>query len=169
MKTTNVGLGDWRLSRDPGDALCAMGLGSAVALFLYDPVVYVLGVAHVMLPSGRGDEAKPAKYAATAVPFLLEEVVKAGGEPERLRVGLFGGATLMAAGHSSLLEVGNRNVAAILEALGKCSLSPSISDVGGTRGRSVVMDVGTGYVTVKVLSQPDRVLSEMRPDQEVAL
>lgn len=169
MKTTNVGLAEWRISRDPAEALCALGLGSAVGLFLYDPAACVAAVAHVMLPSGRGDDGKPAKYAVTAVPFLVDELVKAGAEVERLKVGLFGGATLMAMGNSSMLQVGNRNVSAMVEALGKCGLTANITDVGGTRGRSVVMDVGTGYVTVKVLSQPDRVLTELRPDQEVAL
>jgi chemotaxis protein CheD len=168
MKTTNVGLAEWRISRDPEEVLCTLGIGSSVAVFLYDPVAGVAGAVHAMLPSGRDGGAAPAKYAQTGIPLLLDEVLAAGGAKERLRVGLFGGATLLTQGHSVLLQIGNNNTKAALEALGRLELTPTISDVGGAKGRTIMMLVGTGQVTVKVLSQPDRVYAEFATGQEVA-
>jgi chemotaxis protein CheD len=167
MRTTHVGLAEWRVSRNPNEALCVLGLGSSVGLFVYDPVAMVAAATHIMLPRGRDADRTPTKYADTAVPFLLTEAAAAGAAAERVKVGVFGGATMLSQGHSALLEVGQRNVTAVLEALAQAGLGPTVTDVGGTRGRTVVLEVGTGHVTVKVLSQPDREYGELMLSPEV--
>ncbi|NUP99643.1 MAG: chemotaxis protein CheD [Armatimonadetes bacterium] len=167
MKTTNVGLAESRISRNPTEVLTAMGLGSCVALVLYDPSSRTGALAHVMLPRGSASDDKPAKFAETAVPFLVEELGKAGIEPASLRAAVFGGATLLATGQSALLEIGARNVGAVEGALAKAGLVTVISDVGGTKGRTVQLKIATGDVTVKVLGQPDRVFDELAVSAEV--
>lgn len=167
MKTTNVGLAEGRISRNPSEVLMAMGLGSCVALVLYDPATRIGALAHVMLPRGTASDDKPAKYAETAVPYLLEELGKSGIEAASLRAAVFGGATLLATGQSALLEIGARNVGAVEEALAKAGLTTVVSDVGGTKGRTVQLKIGSGDVVVKVLGQPDRVFDELAVSAEV--
>ncbi len=166
MKTIHVSLAESRASDKVNEALAAIGLGSCVAVVLYDPLVQVGGLAHVMLPAGSAED-KPAKFATTAVPHLVEEVTALGATPANLRAGVFGGATLLATGQSALLQIGERNIQAVELALRKADLVPVISDVGGTKGRTVALAIDSGEITVKVLGQPDRVFVDLTPHREV--
>ncbi len=166
MKTSIVGLAEGRVSNSPGEVLTVIGLGSCVAVVMYDRVAHVGAVAHVMLPRGSGSEV-PAKYADTAVPYLLESMVNVGADPTRVQAGLFGGAALLTQGQSSLLEIGERNVQAVRDALERAGVPSPVGDVGGTKGRTVHVTVGSGQVTVKVLGQPDRVYEELTEKAEV--
>jgi chemotaxis protein CheD len=120
-----------------------------------------------MLPSGRDGEETPAKYCDLVVPFLLDKLGDAPATPEDLRVAVLGGATMMCRGTSALLEIGNRNAAAIVAALNEAGLVPTVLDVGGVQGRTVMVDVGSGRITVKVLRQPDRVFADLTAPTEV--
>jgi len=64
------------------DTLFTLGLGSCVAIVLYDAQAQVGGMAHVLLPDpGVGREPNnPARYPASAVPALLERMAAIGGE-----------------------------------------------------------------------------------------
>ena len=77
------------------------------------------------------------------------------------------GATMLAAGPTSLLEIGQRNTAAVAAALAKAGLTPVVTDTGGSKGRNVTLQAATGYVTVKVLAQPDRVYADLTLGPEV--
>lgn len=167
MKTTNVGLAEFKLGVKPDEALGILGLGSSIGLFLFDPRTQVAAAAHVMLPAGRDEDAHPAKYCSSAVPFLVEQLAAVGASLDDLKAAVFGGATMLSAGPTSLLEIGQRNTAAIGEALAKAGLTPVVSDTGGSKGRNVTLEVATGYVTVKVLAQPDRVYADLTLGPEV--
>ncbi len=167
MKTTNVGLAEGRVSKNPNEVLTAMGLGSCVALVGYDAEAVVAALAHVMLPKGAGSDDKPAKFADRAVPFLLDELQKAGADLTRLRFAVFGGSQMLAMGQSALLEIGSRNVQAVRDALAKAGLEPVIMDVGGTKGRTVEVAVADGTLVVKILGQPEKVFAELAEGPEV--
>ena len=167
MKTTNVGLAEYKISSKPDEALVILGLGSSIGLFFFDPRTQVAAAAHVMLPAGRDEDAHPTKYCSSAVPFLLAQMQAAGASTEELKVAVFGGATMLSTGPTSLLEIGQRNTAAAADALVKAGLTPVVSDTGGSKGRNVALEVATGYVTVKVLAQPDRVYADLTLGPEV--
>jgi len=167
MKTTNVGLAECKVSSKPDEALGILGLGSSIGLFFFDPQTQTAAAAHVMLPAGRDEEAHPAKYCSSAVPHLLEQLAAAGASVDDLKVAVFGGATMLSAGPTSLLEIGQRNTAAVAAALAKAGLTPVVSDTGGSKGRNVTLQAATGYVTVKVLAQPDRVYADLTLGPEV--
>lgn len=167
MKTTNVGLAEGRASNNPEEVLTAIGLGSCVAVVMYDPGEQVGGLVHVMLPRGIGADGSPAKFAETAVPYLTGLLVDKGADPGRLRVGLFGGSTLLTQGQSALLEIGQRNAEAVGAALTKAGLTAAVTDVGGTKGRTVQLAISTGLVTIKVLGESDRIHNELSRASEV--
>ena len=50
-----VGLGEARVTRGLADVLLINGLGSGIALCARDPAARVCGMAHVVLPSGGGE------------------------------------------------------------------------------------------------------------------
>ena len=47
-----AGIGEMVITTNPNAALIAYGLGSCVALSMWDPMACVAGLAHFMLPSG---------------------------------------------------------------------------------------------------------------------
>ncbi len=65
------------------DVLVTVGLGSCVAILLYDPDARVGGLAHILLPSqalSRTDQ-NAAKFPQTAIPHLLDLMAREGASP----------------------------------------------------------------------------------------
>ena len=67
-----VGLGELKVANRPDQVLVCYGLGSCVGLALYDPVVRVGAMVHVVLPDQ--DAARIAKTPASAAVFIKHQV-----------------------------------------------------------------------------------------------
>jgi chemotaxis protein CheD len=131
----------------------ALGLGSCIGVCAFDPQAGVAGLAHVVLPESAGHNASPGKFADTAVPLLIEEMVRLGASPTRIRVALVGGAQLFAfTGTGSRLEIGPRNALAVQAALEQKRISVVATDLGGSTGRTVHL-FADGRVRVKTIGQ----------------
>ena len=151
MPSRAIGLGEWAVLREAG-ALTCLGLGSCVALILDDRAARVGGLAHIVLPSPSlsRDRTNPARFAETAVPHLINEVVRAGAVRGRLTARLAGGASLFAALTApGTVQIGQRNLLAARTELAAAGVTIIGEAVGGEVGRSVWFDVGTGIVTVR--------------------
>ena len=154
-----MGVAQWAVLRDSGSIL-SHGLGSCVAVVLYDASTRTAGLAHVLLPNDTysRDRSRPAKFADTAVPHLIGEMRRAGAGG-RLTARLVGGASMF----GSLLtttgvNMGQRNVASVRTALGAAGIIITGEDVGGDFGRSVHVDVEDGTVTVTCMARGTREL-----------
>lgn len=146
-----VGLGQYAVVQGRG-TLASYGLGSCVALVLYDAEAQVGGLVHVVLPSGQlsRDRSNPARFAETAVPLLVGEMLKAGAVRGRMRARLVGGASMFAAlTPAGAVQMGHRNVGACRTALQQAGVALAAEAVGGEIGRSLWFDVATGTVTVR--------------------
>lgn len=146
-----LGLGEHAVRR--GEAhLAALGLGSCVAVVLYDAEHRVGGMAHVVLPSQSlsRDRARPGRFPETAVPLLIEEMLRQGAEHRAIKARLVGGAamfgSLIPAG---TMHMGQRNVSACRAAVRVANVPVVGEAVGGERGRSLWFDVASGTVTVR--------------------
>lgn len=140
--------------------LSTIGLGSCVAIAIYDPATRVGGLAHILLPAEglSRDASNPAKFPGTAVPLLLAEMQKLGARgPFSARIvggsSMFG-ALLPAGG----INMGERNAAASRQALERAGVRLEGEDVGGDHGRSVYFRLTDGRVTVRSLKKGERVL-----------
>lgn len=133
------------------DVLVTIGLGSCVAIILYDAAVQVGGLAHVLLPSpalSRGSP-NPARVPQTAVPALLTEMAAAGASPRRIKARLAGGASMFAAlSTPGTIQMGERNVVAARHALAAAGIPVVSEAVGGDFGRTVRLIVKDGRVNV---------------------
>lgn len=141
--------------------LITIGLGSCVAILLYDHVVRVGGMAHTLLPdeSMARDRSNPAKFPASAITVLLAEMTRLGANAKRIRAKLVGGASMFA----NLIPVGGinigeRNVVAAREALARNGVPIVAEDVGSDHGRSVHFHLDDGHVEVRSLKKGNRVL-----------
>jgi chemotaxis protein CheD len=144
-----------------GDVIVTYGLGSCVAIVLYDPVRKLGGMAHIMLPSkslARRDDV-PGKTPQTAVPALLERLTLLGAEPRRLTGRLVGGASLFASlTPPGSIQMGERNVVASREVLNQHAIPLVAEQVGGEAGRSVWFALEDGAVLIRSANQHERTI-----------
>lgn len=155
-----VKVADYAVGRDE-QTLITIGLGSCVAIALYDPRTRIGGLAHTLLPSESmaRDRSNPAKFPASAVVTLLAEMTRLGADARRVRAKLVGGASMFAnllpAGG---INIGDRNVAAARQALEASRVPVVAEDVGSDHGRSVHFHLDDGRVEVRSLKKGNRVL-----------
>jgi chemotaxis protein CheD len=149
----SVGIGQIAASDVGTIVISALGLGSCIGVVLTDTRAGVAGMAHVMLPaSAASSSGSPGKFADTAVPALLDEVLRLGADRSRLVATIAGGAQMFGAGSgATLLNIGGRNDLAVRSALSAAGLRLRAADVGGNAGRTMTVTVGTGVVTVRAV------------------
>ena len=149
----SVGIGQIVVSADPGIVISALGLGSCIGLVLTDAQAGVAGMAHVMLPASRpGATGSEGKFADTAVPALLDQVLRLGAQRPRLQARIAGGAQMFGGGTAgTTLNIGERNADAVREALRVAGMRVRAADVGGNAGRSMQVAVTGGFVTVRAV------------------
>ena len=152
-----VGLGELHVGTGSGELSC-LGLGSCICICLYDSVTRVTGMAHVVLPSAPdGPVAGPGKFADTAVPALIDLMEGLGAQRRRMKARLAGGARMtLTRGVADVFAIGEKNVQAVREHLAAARIPVVNEDIGGSRGRSVRMDVLTGRVEVNFAGEAPR-------------
>jgi chemotaxis protein CheD len=150
-------MGELVATRDPGETLLAIGLGSCIGLAMLDRKLPIVGLAHVMLPeSPGGDVEQPGKFADTAVPALRERMAELGASPSRIDAVLVGGAQMFSFGKTegSRLDVGARNEQAVREALAKAGIKVLATATAGKTGRTMRVTVSPAGIVVKEAGQP---------------
>lgn len=141
--------------------ISTIGLGSCVAIVLYDGVAHVGALGHVLLPSETmsRDSSNPAKFPSTLVPIMLDEMRVMGARAERIRAKVAGGASMFAGLlPSGGVNIGERNVIAVRSALAAAKIPIVAEDTGADYGRSVYLFVDDGRVEVRSLKKGSRVL-----------
>jgi chemotaxis protein CheD len=148
-----IGMGEYAVSDSPMAILACIGLGSCIAFCVYDRVVKVGGMAHVVLPRFEGPKnSNPARYANSAVSHMLGQIVKSGGAKHHLTVKIAGGAQMtLAPGLRDTFKTGERNLAEVKAALERENVHLAAADTGGSAGRTVKMYLDTGRITVKTV------------------
>jgi chemotaxis protein CheD len=155
-----VGLGELKVSRSPSVIFSCLGIGSCVAICVYDQVSRVGGMGHIVLPHFEGRAGDNfGKYADTCVPLLIDEVVKQGGFRSRLSIKIAGGAQMsLALGLQNTFKTGERNLEQVKAAVNRQGLSLSGEDTGGHKGRTVRLFLNTCKVTVKSIGEEEKVI-----------
>ena len=150
----SVGVAQWAVLRQHG-SLWSHGLGSCVAIVLYDASTQTAGLAHILLPNENysRDRSRASKFADAAVPHLVAEMRRAGARGT-LTAKLVGGASMF----GSLLtttgvNMGSRNIASARAALRGAGISIVAEDVGGDFGRTIAVSVADGTVTVRSMEK----------------
>jgi chemotaxis protein CheD len=154
----HVKIGEIKVARTEG-TLFTIGLGSCVAVVLYDPRERVAGLAHVMLPVPTSRNQTPGRFAPTAIPEMVRLMEAAGARPRGLFARIVGGAAMF---ESVLptegLRLGARNIEAVREALSKAQIPLRGEDVGGSFGRSIYFTAADGKVLVRAVKREDVIL-----------
>ena len=156
-----VGMAEVKVSAQPDNVFIALGLGSCIGICAYDAHAGIAGMAHIVLPQSSQGNHPPGKFADTAVPELLRQMISAGATAARIRIALTGGAQLFA-GNATLprMDIGPRNAEAVKQELAKHSCAVIASDLGGSAGRTVHL-FGDGRIRVKTIGQGERELASL--------
>jgi chemotaxis protein CheD len=144
------------------DVIATIGLGSCVAIVLYDRDTKIGGLAHILLPSMAmsRETSNPAKFPESIVPIMLAEMRALGAvQPKRISAKIVGGASMFGQLVSGTgINVGERNIAATKEALAEAGIPLVAEDTGLDYGRSVYFHLDDGRVEVRSLKKGDRVI-----------
>jgi chemotaxis protein CheD len=155
-----VGIGEFlvRHAEEAPLGLTIRGLGSCVAVFLHERDRKLAGLAHILLPEPLDGSplTRPGRFAPTAVAGMLDEILQRGGRRERITAKLAGGAHMFSNGQPDKETLGDRNIRAALEALGRGSIRVVAMETGGSCGRTVLADLTTGTLTITSLKGPPR-------------
>jgi chemotaxis protein CheD len=138
-------------------------LGSCVAATLFHRPTGLAAICHAMQPhcahTGQcpGHCATRGRFADCAIETMGHWMIGRKVPLREIEVKLFGGAALM--GRQTRLtsgtisnSMGQLNVQAALETLKSNGLGLKVADVGGTIGRKIIFDSGTGEVWLKRLN-----------------
>ena len=172
MAAIMVEMGETGVSQETNARLQAGGLGACVGLCLYETGTKAAVLVHIVLPqtlppsplANRPALASlPGKCADTAIPHALAEIKRLGGRIEEVQAALVGGAHIFTGGATdtapvSRLEIGQRNVLAVKEALLREGVPLCAEETGGQGGRTVSLDTDTGSVWVRPVGLTDRLL-----------
>ena len=152
MKQKILGVGDFGATCEAGGSLKTFALGSCVAVILLDPKRKAIGMVHVALPRSDTNPArakeKPGYFAGTGIEALFEQMARLGCDPKGhgMVVKLVGGARVL--DMDATFDIGHKNALAVKKHLWKLGLGPVAEDIGGTRSRTVEIEVDTGCVKV---------------------
>ena len=160
MMTVNeelhVGISEYKIAQAP-TRLITVGLGSCIGTIIYDEVSHIGGLSHIMLPDSQPflhkREIKPEKFADLALPAMVAELKLKIRRP-RFQAKIVGGAnmfqfqTLNAASN-----IGQRNIEAVEEVLDQLNNPIVAKHVGGSAGRTMVVDLQDFKTMVRQVKQ----------------
>lgn len=150
-----VGMADLKAGKNP-DSIISYGLGSCVGIAFYDSQTKIGGLAHIMLPDSTQARAtdNTAKFADTALPVLMNQIVALGASKSRITAKIAGGSQMFSfAQATDVMRIGDRNVEAVREMLKSMSVRLIAEDVGGNYGRTVELMLDSGAFVIKTVNK----------------
>ncbi len=151
MEST-VGMGEIMVAESP-NLLRAVGLGSCIAVTLYDRDTTIGGLAHIVLPciEEAHNKSNPARFSDVAIGMMIDEMMVQGARIQNVRAKIFGGANMFPEiiSSNSTMDIGMRNISAVREELEKHNIEIIAEEVGDHIGRTVLFDTGDGSVVVR--------------------
>ena len=158
-KELKVGIGDMKLTRGEG-RIITYALGSCIGITFYDPAIKLGALLHIMLPERQSPtDMSLFKYADTGIQETLRKLRAFGMMKSRTIVKIAGGAKMFAIkGNASFGNIGERNAAKVKQILRAEGLRLVAEDTGGSYARTMVLEVGTGKVTIKTFGKPEKCL-----------
>ncbi|MPM43746.1 Chemoreceptor glutamine deamidase CheD [bioreactor metagenome] len=162
MTKISVDIAVMKIARAP-DQLYCLGLGSCVGVAVYDPVLHLAGMIHVLLPSMLEFESAGqirTKFADTGISDMVDALLKAGALKHRLRAKMAGGAAMFAVRDAAddTIAIGKRNIASCRDTLKRLGIELVAQDTGGTKGRTITFDIASGALSIRMLDKGEKVI-----------
>ena len=129
-------------------------LGSCISVCIRDVNKGIGGMNHFMLPQntefssdnwGSNPITSASRYGNWAMEYLINAILKRGGEKKNFEVKVFGGGQMMA----KMTDIGQKNILFVYQYLAAEQLKIKASDVGDIFARKVLFFPDTGCVKVR--------------------
>lgn len=159
MSRIIVKIADYKIAA--GSALLATyGLGSCLAVVLYDPEIRTGGMGHIMLPDSTGvrTPGNSRKFADLCVYEMLKDLEGNNCQIKRLVAKIAGGASMFDIPDKEKLRIGERNRDAVMAELSKRGIPLTAEDTGGNYGRTVEFNTGNGDMTIRSMRNGTKVI-----------
>lgn len=144
-------IADLQVSADPRITLITYSLGSCVGIAIWDQEAHVGGMLHYMLPESSIslEKAKnnPAMFGDTGIPALFRAAYELGASKKRMIVKVAGGSSLL--DDKGTFNIGKRNYLLLRKLFWKNGILIDAEDVGGSKSRTMRLNIDTGRVTIK--------------------
>lgn len=152
---------------DPAHASISTILGSCVATCLYDPTARVGGMNHFLLPESTGITIQAASFGVNAMEILINALIKAGADRNRLKAKVFGGARMIA----GLSDIGLKNSQFVIEFLKREAIDCVGQSLGGTQARRIEFWPEDGRARQRLLGEAQvfETINKPKPGNEVEL
>ncbi len=149
-KSLVVGVADMIASNDANAELVTYSLGSCLGVTVYDPLIKVGGLLHLMLPDSSIDAVKastvPSMFVDTGVPRLFKTIFNLGANRNRVIIKVAGGAQFL--DQQRTFNIGERNIRAFEEIIARNGVAIYARDLGGISSRTLRFDLATGNVSI---------------------
>lgn len=152
-----VGIADMKMAKGSG-MLITYALGSCIGICLYDSLVKVGSLVHIMLPLNMETGRKNTmKYADTGLAETIRQMEAMGASRARMTAKIAGGAKMFEAS-GALGNIGQRNIESVHINLRKAGIRLLAEDVGGSVARTLLFDVTSGQVCIRCYGRPEMII-----------
>ncbi len=151
-----VGIADMKIARSEG-TLITYALGSCIGICLYDPVIKLGGMVHIMLPEALSSGNQNVfKYADTGIRETIRKMEVFGARKQRLVAKIAGGAKMFDVQATGPLgNIGDRNIVSTKNILKMEGIKLLKEDTGANYARTLSFDVSNGMARIKVFGKTD--------------
>lgn len=152
----HVGISEYKIAQAP-TRLITVGLGSCIGTIIYDEASHIGGLSHIMLPDSQPflhkREIKPEKFADLALPAMVAELEQKIRRP-RFQAKIVGGANMFQFQTlNASSNIGQRNIEAVEEVLDRLNIPIVAKHVGGSAGRTMIVDLQDFKTMVRQVKQ----------------
>lgn len=158
-KSVTVGIADMKFARQEG-VLITYALGSCIGISLYDPMIKLGALIHIMLPElGNMPDGNLFKYADTGIVETLRKMNIMGGRNTRMIAKIAGGAKMFdLKGADNFGNIGMRNITSVKAILRQQGIRLAAEDTGQDYARTMSFNVKTGQVSIRTYGRQEILL-----------
>lgn len=143
--------------------LRCLALGSCIGIAAYDAKEKTGGMAHIMLPDRAPAKAvEKTRYAANAIDDMIGQMAKMGSRPSGIDVCLVGGGNVLGRADDTICQSNIESAKRILESKG---IVIQASSLGGTKRKSVLLDIDNGRISYTEGDEKQKVLWQAHDGQ----
>ena len=128
-----------------------LGLGTCLAIFVYDIRKKKYGMTHALLPEKESNSVnntksnKPGRFTDSAIRTMISKFLSDGSLKRDIRIKLIGGGQI----YKDPMMIGIKNVEVAHRTLEELGFPIEAEDVGGNTGRSVLSFNPDGTVYIR--------------------
>ena len=154
-KSVDVNTGEVKVAAK-GTILRSVGIGSCVIVTAYNLRGKIGGMAHIMLPGSAPQQSlEKTKYAFDGIEQLLNQMFEAGADTDEIEVCLVGAGNVL---HKKDDTICDANIESVTGILKEKNIPVKVSVLGGTKRKSVFLDVATGCVSCAEGDEKEKIL-----------